>query len=83
VASEARIVTALPDSQAHAAMLRRLVVRHKADKLQDPLGLKDSLLAWAKGLEGCMAKKEADEGGLAELGHWLVLARFVAQEGSE
>jgi CRISPR-associated protein Cmr2 len=83
VASEARIVAPLADSQAHAAILKRLVMRHRTDELTDPVGLRNDLLAWAEGLNACVSKEEPDGGGIAELGRWLILARFVAQEGSE
>jgi len=83
VANEARIVDALADNRAHAATLRRLVRRHKTDKLQEPPSLSEALQTWAEGLAGCVAKDKASEGGLTELARWLILARFVAQEESE
>jgi CRISPR-associated protein Cmr2 len=88
VLREARVVTALDDKSARTATLKRLVKRHKTDKLSDAEGWVDRLRQWADALDGCVLPDKAEDGkeipqGFAELGRWLVLARFVAQGGGE
>lgn len=87
VAEQAHIVTALEDRDARTAMLKRLVNRHKTDKLQNPDDIVKQLDAWAAALDE-IVPKEVQDGrevpqGFAELGRWLVLARFIAQGGGE
>ncbi|MCC7354482.1 MAG: type III-B CRISPR-associated protein Cas10/Cmr2 [Anaerolineae bacterium] len=87
VLSEARIVTALEDKNAHRAMLTRLVKRHKTDKLKEIGSLVEALQIWAEKLDESVPKEEGDgkeiPQGLLELGRWLIFARFVAQGGGE
>lgn len=88
VADQARIVTAL-SAQARSATLKRLVGRHKTNRLSDAEAedLQKRLNAWMAALDD-WAPTERQDGreipqGFAELGRWLVLARFIAQGGGE
>jgi CRISPR-associated protein Cmr2 len=89
VTDESRIVTAL-DNEARKAVLKRLVKRHKTDKLSKPdvEAAVDKLNSWANALDRSVPKEKDENGveqvqGFAELGIWLILARFVAQGGAE
>lgn len=87
VVEQAHIVTALEDRAARTAILKRLVNRHKTDKLQNPDDIVKQLDTWAAALDA-IVPREVQGGrevpqGFAELGRWLVLARFIAQGGGE
>lgn len=60
------------DAEAHEALLRRLLKRH-APKYEHAEKLAQRLSAVSKSLPG----------GPAELANWLLLARFIAQGGSD
>ncbi len=89
VAEQAGVATALPQPEAREAMLRRLVVRHGTSKLDrnDGRALARDLYHWAEALSACVPPEDGEgrmvPQGLAELGRWLVLARFIAQGGAE
>lgn len=92
VAYEASVVTCLDDRRARSAMLKRLLGRHRAEspKVGPPVDIADlvaCLRNWADALDDCVPAERVDSTavpqGLAELGAWLLLARFVAQGGQE
>jgi CRISPR-associated protein Cmr2 len=82
----APVVTALP-ADARKAAIKQLVRRHKSDQLADPDGLVERLWEWAQALNAQTPPENVDgvdiPQGLAELAHWTVFARFVAQGGGE
>lgn len=87
LADEAHIGTGLPPD-AREALIKRLVKRHKTDKLTDPNTLVQKLHEWSILLDDRVPKIKNETGdevpqGLVELGKWLVFARFVGQGGAE
>jgi CRISPR-associated protein Cmr2 len=90
VANEARIVTSLEEA-AQQATLHRLIGRHKTSALETDQVTKfqEQLSKWATELDGYIPKsKEKTDSteipqGFAELGRWLLLARFMAQKGGD
>lgn len=68
---------ALPDADDKCrAELKRLLKRHQAP---DPERWAEQLHQWMT----CLPGKDEELNKAEELGHWLVFARFVAQEGGE
>lgn len=90
IAEQAAVATALPDPAAREALLRRLVERHRTAALSKDAGreIGERLARWASLLDR-YAPSIVDRDtarvpqGLAELGRWLVLARFIAEGGSD
>lgn len=82
---EARIVTGLEDRGSRSAALRRLLKRHKTRLLsaEGESILLDEMRQWADALDETTPFENDAPQGFAELGRWLVLARFVAQGGAE
>jgi len=91
VAAEAQVVSGIEG--AAQPTLKRLLERHKTDALRkvELDDLLQSLPVWAGAHNDvapkiihrqpdCREKKDETPQGLAELGRWLVLARFIAQE---
>lgn len=83
--ADARAGSALPP-EAQLALIERLVKRHKTKKLPDPKLFANRLHCWSKLMDGYVPHL-SDNGaripqGMAELGKWLSLARFVAQGGA-
>jgi CRISPR-associated protein Cmr2 len=82
--TDARAGSALPP-EAQLALIERLVKRHKSNKLPEPKLFASRLHCWSK-LMNDYIPPLSDDGvkipqGMAELGKWLSLARFVAQGG--
>lgn len=84
---QSQVVNPLEDSKIRNAVLKRLVKRHKTNKLAEPDQLVNQLDQWAADLDEYLPKEEQNgckiPQGFVELSRWLVLARFVAQGGSE
>lgn len=83
--ADARAGSALPP-EAQLALIERLVKRHKTSKLPQPKLFASRLHCWSKLLDGYVPHLSEDgvkiPQGMAELGKWLSLARFIAQGGS-
>jgi CRISPR-associated protein Cmr2 len=91
VIDEARTVAYLP-VEAQAAMLKRLIHRHKLDPNLNEQTILNMLMQWSNAIywkdsdaNQDLAIQEVEFGkvGLEILGKWLVLARFIAQGGKE
>jgi len=85
VLSQAPAITGLGDDQLRSAYLRRLVGRHKSKTLskEDEANLVSEMCSWSTALDNTTPSENNEPQGLAELGRWLVFARFVAQGGAE
>jgi len=88
LSERARVVMALP-ADARQATLKQLVQRHKTNTLSDndARDLIEHLARWAQALDCEVPVEEIDSAnvpqGFADLAHWVVFARFVAQGGGE
>ncbi len=84
VITDARAGSALPP-EAQLALIERLVKRHKTKKLPDPKLFANRLHCWSKLMDNYVPRLRDDGAqipqGMAELGKWLSLARFIAQGG--
>ena len=71
------------EAEAEDAVIKRAVRRHKTEAMTGAAGdeLTGLLSSWTRALEVRAAGGES--AGLAELGRWLVLARFVGTGGDE
>jgi CRISPR-associated protein Cmr2 len=85
VAEQAPTIAILGDSAARKATLKRMIGRHSTEKMPDAMAaaLVDRLDTWATALDACIPSDDGSAQGFAELGRWLVLARFVAQGGGD
>jgi len=80
---EARTITGLEDKESRSAVLKRLIKRHKTPLLSKDE--EDRLLVemrkWSDALDKRVPEENGSSQGFAELGRWLVFARFVAEGG--
>lgn len=83
-AEQARVVTQL-DAEARRLTLRRLLKRHQVESMNGLAieAMVGALNNWADTLDNIPQNNDQRFQGLAELGRWLLLARFLAQRGGE
>jgi len=82
---ESRVGTALSDPAAQESLLKRLIKRHKTSALSDSDedSLRINLMDWVKGLNQTSNPINSIPQGFAELGIWMVIARFIAEGDKE